>query len=183
MRILALDLSKRSTGFACWGPADSVAASGFWELGSEFTSNGRVFAKLHQHMTELHRLGAIDAVFYEEPLDPRVLSGHTNIDTLRVLSGLASHAQSWGEAMGCRIIRSVNMASWRRHFLGKMPRATKTAQLKDLAIERCQQLGFRPAKHDQAEAIGILDYACEELQVMPYWRRDEILRPALGAFA
>lgn len=183
MRILALDLSKRSTGFACWGPDDSVAASGFWELGSEMTSNGRVFAKLHQHMTELHRLGRIDAVFYEEPLDPRVLSGHTNIDTLRVLSGLASHAQSWGEAMGCRIIRSVNMATWRRHFLGKMPRATKTAQLKELAMERARQLGFRPAKHDQAEAIGILDHACEELQIMPYWRRDEILRPPLGAFA
>lgn len=183
MRVCALDLSKASAGFACWGPDDARAASGAWTLGSEFTSDGTVYCRLHENLTALHAVGKIDALFWEEPLDPRVLSGHTNIDSIRVLSGLAAHAASWGEAMGCRIVRAVNMSTWRRHFLGKMPRATKTAELKALAMERCRQLGFRPTCHDQAEAIGILDHACEELRMVPPWRRDEVLRPALGAVA
>jgi hypothetical protein len=169
MRVLALDLSKRSTGWACWGPGDARPASGAWQLGSEYTSDGRVFANLHGRMTDLHRVSPIEAVFYEEALDPRALNGHTNIDTLRLASGLVAHAQSWAEAMGCRIVRGVNLATWRRHFLGKMPRATKTVQLKEYAVERCLQLGFRPSCHDQAEAIGILDYACDALSLSPPW--------------
>jgi len=76
------------------------------------------------------------------------------------------------------LARSVPMATWRRHFLGKMPRATKSAELKDLAMQRCRQLGFKPAKHDEAEAIGLLDYACDQLQIVPYW--NQVLRAPLG---
>ena len=148
-------------------------------LGSEFTSRGRVFARLHEEMSALHRLGRIDAVFYERPLNLGPDNGHTTADTTNILVGLAMHAESWADAMGCRVIRDVAMASWRRHFLGSMPRATKSEQLKAMAMERCQQLGFKPAKHDQAEAIGILDYACDALGVLPYWRAGEVLRPAL----
>jgi hypothetical protein len=177
MRILALDLSKRSAGWACWGPDDGRVASGAWVLGSEFTSDGLTYCRLHENMSALHSLAAITAVYWEEPLDPRVLSGHTNIDSIRVLSGLAAHAASWAEAMACRHAHSVNMATWRRHFLGKMPRATKSADLKEYAIVRCRQLGFKPAKHDEAEAIGILDFACDALQLSAPW--NAVLRPAL----
>jgi hypothetical protein len=177
MRILAMDLSKRSAGWACWSPADERAVSGAWTLGSEYTSDGMTYCRLHQNMSDLNALGAIDAVFWEEPLDARVLSGHTNIDSLRVLNGLAAHAASWADAMGCRHARSVPMASWRRHFLGKMPRATKSAELKEMAMQRCRQLGFKPAKHDEAEAIGILDWACDQLQIVPYW--NQVLRAPL----
>lgn len=179
MRILALDLSKRSAGWACWGPADERVASGVWALGSEYTSDGLTYCRLHEHMSALHSLGAISAVFWEEPLDPRTLSGHTNIDSIRVLSGLAAHAASWADAMSCRHARSVNMTTWRRHFLGKMPRATKSADLKQYAIERCRQLGFRPGRHDEAEAIGILDYACDALQLSVPW--NAVLRAPLVA--
>lgn len=180
MRILALDLSKRSAGWACWGPEDQRVASGTWELGSEFTSKGRTFAKLHQSMSDLHRLSAIEAIYYERPLNLGPAAGSTNAETLNVLIGLAMHAESWGEAMGCRIIQDINMSSWRAHFIGRMKRATSSADLKSYAMARCRQLGFRPIKHDQAEAIGILDYACEINKIMPPWRKDEILRPALG---
>lgn len=183
MRIVGLDLSKRSAGYACWGPADARAVSGTWGLGSEFTSDGTVYCRLHENLTALHSLGAIDAIFWEEPLDPRVLSGHTNVDSIRVLAGLAAHAASWGEAMGCRVIRAVNMSAWRREFLGPVRRGTKSSDLKAMAMERCRQLGFRPLKHDQAEAIGIMDYACAERGIVPYWRAQEVLRPALGAMA
>uniref|UniRef100_UPI003B3B20F1 hypothetical protein n=1 Tax=Sphingomonas sp. TaxID=28214 RepID=UPI003B3B20F1 len=85
MRVLGLDLSKRSTGWACWAPGEDRGHSGTWQLGSEFTSRGRVFAKLHQYMSDLHRIGKIDAIFFEETIVPAQLQGHTNIDTLRIL--------------------------------------------------------------------------------------------------
>lgn len=180
MRILSLDLSKLSTGFAAWGEGDETAASGTWQLGSEWTSEGRVFGNLHARMTDLHMLAPIDAIFMEETLNPARLQGFTNIDTLRLLSGLNAHAKSWGDAMGVKVIREVNQATWRRHFIGKMPRATKTAQLKEYAMQRCRELGFRPLKHDQAEAIGILDYACDALKLTPPWRADFALAQPLG---
>lgn len=170
MRVIFLDLSKRSAGYACWGPGDSRPVSGAWVLGSEFTSDGLVYCKLHENLTGLHQLGGIEAIFWEEPLDARLLSGHTNIDSVRVLGGLAAHAASWGEAMGCRIIRAVNMAAWRRHFIGSMPRASKTADLKRMAMEKCRALGFKPQTHDEAEAIGGLSYACDQLDLIPPWR-------------
>jgi len=183
MRILALDLSKRSAGWACWGPDDGMAASGAWVLGSEFTSKGRAFAKLHEEMSALHALGPIDHIFYERPLNLGPENGHTSADTINVLIGLAMHAESWGEAMGCRLIRDVHQATWRSFFLGRMPRATKSADLKMYAMSRARQLGFKPLKHDQAEAIGILDFACEQLGITPPWRANEVLRPPLGAVA
>lgn len=98
--------------------------------------------------------------------------------------GLAMHAESWAEAAGCRIIRDVHQATWRKEFLGSMPRPPKgknvSSQLKDLAVERCKQLGFTVERHDQAEAIGILTYAFMALDVRPPWLADEVLRPPLG---
>ena len=167
MRVLALDLSKRSAGWAMWAVGEERPASGAWELGSEYTSRPETFVRLHQRMSEQTAFGLPDAVFYEEPIQAVQLQGHTNIETLKLVAGLAAHAESWAEAMGCRIIRGVNLATWRRHFLGKMPRATKTAELKGYAVERCRQLGFRPRVHDEAEALGILDYACETLSILP----------------
>lgn len=181
MRVLALDLSKASTGFAAWGPGDAVVASGTWQLGSEMTSRGMVFARLHERMTDLNSVGAIDALFFEEPISPPQLQGHTNLDTIKLALGLSAHAESWGEAMGCRIIRGVNNTTWRREFLGKLPRKSRTADLKHMAMTRCRDLGFRPAKHDEAEAIGLLDYACDSLQIIPPWRLANPLVAQFGA--
>lgn len=181
MRILALDLSKRSAGWAAWGPDDGVVASGTWVLGSEFTPKGRVFARLHEEMSAINALGAIDHIFYEKPLNLGPEAGNTSADTINILVGLAMHAESWGEAMGVRLIADVHMATWRRFFLGKMPRATRTDELKQYAMSRCRQLGFKPIKHDQAEALGILDFGCEQLGITPPWRAGEVLRAPLVA--
>lgn len=180
MRILGLDPSKRAMGWALWAPGDQIA-SGIWELGSELTSRGTVFARLHENMMALHRLGPIEAVFYEDIVN--IVPGSpvpTNKDSILLAAGIAAHIESFGEAMGFRIIRAVHQAKWRRHFLGKMPRGTRSTDLKAMAMERARQLGFKPVKHDQAEAIGILDYACDALGLSAPWRADEVLRPPLG---
>lgn len=174
MRILALDQSESSTGYAVWGEDDARAVTGAKVLGSEYTSPGRVFANIHELMTDLNRVGRIDAVFYETP---RHLSGwnvQSNANSHLLLVGLAAHIESWTAAMGCRA-RSINMSTWRRHFLGKMPRATQASELKRYAMMRARELGFKPRVHDEAEAIGILDFACDALGILPYWRAENPL--------
>jgi len=170
-RVLGLDVSKRSCGWAVWSPKQERAFSGTWELGSEFTSRGRTYAKLHQQLTDLHRTGAIDAIFFEEALNPNAMNGHTNIDSLRVLNGLVAHVESWGEAMGCSVVHAVHQATWRRFFLGKLPVGMRSGDLKDMAMKQARRLGFHPTKHDQAEAIGIMDYGCEQMGLNPPWRQ------------
>jgi hypothetical protein len=179
VRICALDLSKVSTGWAAWGPDDTRVAHGHWVLGSEYTSRGRVFQKLHLNLLDLHTVGPIDALFYEEGINMFPGAVPTNAESVKLAAGLAAHVESFGEAIGARHVRAVPMATWRRHFLGKMPRGTKKGDLKSMAMERSQQLGFKPQKHDEAEAIGILDYACETLGLKPYWNANEVLRPML----
>lgn len=180
MRSLGLDISKHSTGWACWGPDDEKLAFGWWRLGSEFTSRGAVFANLHARMSEVQdTYGQIDAVFFEEAIDVRALSGHTNIDTIKVLGGLNAHAESWGCAMGCRIVQGVNQSRWRRDFIGPIRRGTKRATLKEMAMARCRQLGFRTYVDDEADAIGILTYGLLSIQITPYWIADEVLRAEL----
>ncbi len=183
MTILALDLSKRSTGWALWGDPMPKPVSGTWSLGSELTSAGRSFLKLHQCMNDLYQIHAYDIVIYEEPIALGPGAHQTNRDTVFTLIGLAAHVDSYCEAKGVRKVRSVNQSSWRRHFIGSMKRGTKTKQLKEYAMERCAQLGMTPQKHDEAEAIGVLDYMCEMERIMPPWRSQEVLRQPLGSVA
>lgn len=181
--ILALDLSKRSSGYAVWKDGSPNPIHGLWVLGSEFTTDGQTYCKLHQNLSDLRQLVRFEHVFYEQPLRPEVLTGHTNVDTLRVLAGLAAHAESFAAALGCRSIQAVHQASWRKHFIGRMPRGTKTKAWKDYAMERCRQYGWKPRRDDEADALGLLDYGCELKGIVPPWRTDEVLRPMLGVRA
>jgi hypothetical protein len=51
-----------------------------------------------------------------------------------------------------------------------MKRGTKTPDLKAMAMSRCRELGFEPNGHDEAEALGILDYQLSVQGVIPPWR-------------
>ena len=184
MGIIALDLSKRSTGWACWQEGWDMPRYGHVQLGSEYTDDGRTFCKLHGVLDELRStVCRFERMYFEEAINPQALGGNTNIDTLRVLAGLCAHALSYGSARSLRNVQAVNVTSWRKHFLGKMARGTKSKQLKDYAIERCRQYGFQPRRDDEADALGILDYACELQGIRPPWRANEVLRQPLGGLA
>lgn len=178
MRILALDLSKTASGWARWGKGEERASYGHWVLGSEFTARGRVYTKLHQNLAELHSVAPFDAIFFEEAISPAQLQGHTNAMTIKLAAGLGAHVESFAEAYSMRIVREVNQATWRRDFLGKLPRHLRSADLKAMAMQRARQLGFRPQRHDEAEAIGILDHACLALDLTPPWAAQLHLRSA-----
>lgn len=178
---LALDLSIRSTGWALFSEGQDRPAFGTWSLADHIDWRARAYCRLHRNLMDLHRVSPIDHLVYEEPLSAGAVHGHTNVTTLEAMAGLAAHASSFGEAVGATH-RAVNMATWRRHFLGKMPRGTKTPDLKAMAMARCRELGFDPAKHDAAEAIGLLDYELSIRGITPPWRVANLLtrqlRPA-----
>lgn len=188
--MIALDLSKRSTGWAVWMGDDTAPRYGSWELGSEYTGRGQTYAKLHANLLDLRAVSRFEALYFEEPLNPNKLKGQTNIDTLRVLSGLAAHAESFGHAMELRIVQGINVDSWRPAFIGRVnsseaKRRAKAAgksatdSLKALTMERCRLLGFHPRNTDEADALGILDYCAGLRGVVPPWRADEVLQPML----
>jgi len=77
-------------------------------------------------------------------------------------------------------VMGINLSSWRKHFVGSMPRGTKRKEWKDYAIERCQQYGWRPRNDDEADALGLLDYALDLQGIVPPWRAGEVLRAPLG---
>jgi len=192
--MIALDLSKRSTGWAVWMGDDTPPRYGSWELGSEYTGRGQTYAKLHANLLDLRAVSRFEALFFEEPLNPNKLKGQTNIDTLRVLSGLAAHAESFGHAMELRMVQAINVDSWRPAFIGRVNSSeakrraraagkSATDSLKSLTIERCRQLGFNPRNTDEADALGILDYCVASRGVTPPWRAEEVLRPMLGGGA
>lgn len=198
MIVLALDLSKRSTGWAVWGPGMSKPAHGRWVLGSEYTSRGGTFAKLHQNLLDLQRIARFDLIGFEAPIAPMQLQGATNIDTLRVLSGLAAHVESYAFARGCKVTE-INVASWRKDFIGSAivneanadarrkrkatGKGSATDKLKALCIERCRSFGWRPETNDDADALGILDYLLAREGVQTPWREAEVLVPVLGGAA
>lgn len=160
MTHLALDLSKTSAGWAHWAPGMDLPACGTWELGSGIlTSPGRVFMRLHQRMNDIQTVTPLTSISYETPLYLDVWQPAAHKEAHLLLVGLAAHVESYCDALGIRICRSVSMATWRRHFIGKMKRGTKSAELKDFAMQRCRELGIKPSRHDAAEAVGILDYA------------------------
>jgi hypothetical protein len=177
---LGLDLSKRATGFAVWSDDQPRPFSGVWSLGSEITPAGRTFLNLHKELNGLYSVSPFDVVTYEKPLNLGPGAGFTNADTIFVLMGLAAHVDSFCEAKRVRRYRDVNNSTWRRHYIGAMKRGTKTIDLKDYAMRRCRELGLNPSKHDEAEAIGILDYSISLDGILPPWRADHVLTQQMG---
>ena len=193
---VALDLSKASTGWALYEHGSDRAHYGHWQLGSEYTPDGGVFCKLHQCLSDLHSLNKFDHLYFEDTLPPVKLQGFTNINSIRLAAGLSSHAESWGEALGMRTIQRVNLESWRPEFIGRVvsqqakrdarnkskqldKKVSARGTLKALTIARCKQLGWTPRNDDEADALGILDYVLTLHQIIPPWRKDEVLRPPL----
>jgi hypothetical protein len=177
---LALDLSKRSTGFAAWQPGWAAPRFGHWVLGSEFTTTGQTFVKLHRNLSELMALtGQFETVTYEEPLLLGPAAGNTSAETQLLLIGLMAHTESFCAAKRIRRCQYVNQASWRKHFIGSMKRGTKRTDLKALVMERCREHQWHPRKDDEADALGILDYALHIQNIEVPWRFNAMFGGAL----
>lgn len=192
--VLALDTSKSNTGWSLWDGQSRKPIFGSRRLGHpdkiidgvriKLTSDGVVFARIHELMTELRQLVKFDTVVMEAPLNPQVMSKFNDVSTPFLLYGIAAHVHSYCAALGLPAPTMVHQQSWRRTFLGPLKFGRKSKDLKDLTEDRCKQLGFDVRSDDEADAIGILDHHCEvTLGRLPPWREGEVLRPPLGISA
>lgn len=172
--VLALDLSISSTGFALFAGGGAKPVCGTWELAGGIKYAPKAYVRLHRNLRDLNDATPVHLVVYEDTVPPFMLKGRSDAATIKALASLAGHVESFCAAMGIRC-EAVNQSTWRRSFLGAMPRGTKTADWKHLAMTRCRELGFEVLKHDAAEACGLLDYALSIEGIVPPWRAEHIL--------
>lgn len=169
---LALDLSLSSTGFARWSSGDERLFFGHWKLADAAKWRAGGFVRLHRYLMDLSfEADGIDHIASEEPLTQAGLKGNTTIETVETQIGLAAHVMSFAAAVKATH-RPINISSWRRHFIGAIPRGTKTPDLKAMTMKRARELGFEVTCNDESDAIGILDYFLSVNDVLPPWRRD-----------
>lgn len=170
--ILSLDLSKRSTGWAYLGEAAERPFHGCWDkLASEYTTHlGQLCYKLYEELMALHSVMPVRKIFAENPLNMVPNAVATNIESVEIALHLKATVNLFAFTIGTNPMW-IHQASWRRHFLGKVQRGTKSTDLKLMAMMACKELGFRPLKHDDAEALGLLDYGCDLEGIVPPWRK------------
>lgn len=169
MRIFALDPSKRSTGWAFYAAGANRPYNGIWDkIGSEYSSRGQIYYALYKLLLEAHGTFKFEAIYAEEPLNLIPNAVATQAENIWISVGMGATVEMFCHTMGVKL-RWVHQARWRRDFIGRMPRATKSAELKEMALARCRQLGLHPKKHDDAEALGVLTYACQVERVFAPW--------------
>ena len=181
--VLALDLALRRTGWAVgwpgmqrpfWGVHDTV---GDWD--------GREGAHLHAWRRFLearfdeHR---VTCIAMELPfIDGKAFNFNGTVAVLQ-MQGIAlqlAHARGI-DAKG------VPIPSWRAHWLGQaiapkhLAQKERTPWLKEQAMRRAADRGWYVQHHDEAEALGIMDFALACLdadydhKVGPAVRRTEL---------
>lgn len=179
MRIVGLDLSLQSAGFAIWGPDMPAPIVGNWQL-ADLKHAARGCVRLQQRLIGLHREhGQLDVVAIERAIPAHMLSGNdggkfkSSANVKAALNALEWHARSFCEAVGARY-HLVAVQSWRAPFLRNI-RAGSNLDVKTLAQMRAKQLGVRTTCHDEAEAFGVLDYQIRMEDIIPPWHADEVL--------
>ena len=181
--VLALDIALRRTGWAVgwpgmsrpfWGVHDTV---GDWDgrEGERLNAWRRFLeARLDEH--------AVTCIAMELPfIDNRAFSFNGTVAVLQ-MQGIALEL---AHARGIRAA-GVAIASWRAHWIGHgvapkhLASKDRTPWLKDMAVKRAAERGWLTQFHDEAEALGIMDFALACLdagydhRVGPMVRRAEL---------
>ena len=162
MKVLTFDIAT-STGVA-YGAAGGTPRTATIDLGKGLPDVER-FAKairMTKHYLEEYRP---DAVFTEAPIGGKNAS--------QFLIGVAACVRGQTGLMGFPV-HSVNVASVRKHFLGRhyvkadfptLSTAMTKKEIKRLVQDRCALLGWRVDGDDQADAAALWDYACAKMRV------------------
>jgi hypothetical protein len=176
MAYLALDLATR-TGWALWSRGNERPRFGTLRLSrldAELIAPD--LEKLRSHLSGLHAMEPIEAVFFEAPIMMRV-------DTLRKLQfllGLVNMVEWWAYRLNIPC-RQVGMDDWRKHFLGFSKGGRE--KLKAEAVAECRRRGWQVAGDDEADACGVLDYGLACFGISPPWRDGHMFGGALTAVA
>lgn len=148
-RILALDLSKRSTGWAI-GSGDGFPLA--QSVSFTRSNRGGVFAQYMAWLRDRLLTNDPDLVVYEAPIMSARAKGST--DTLMILMGMAAMTEAVCSMKVVPVI-SVAIPTWRVAFLGEgYPDNPKPE-----AVKMCGLLRWKVTTDDEAEACGVWAWA------------------------
>lgn len=165
IRVLALDIAQHRTGWAFGAPGGPYV-SGVYETNnwSKITVD-RELDRWRRWLAAMHRdygfaAMAIEEVFVDVKDPSRFQFSGTQAQMM-----LSAIVYQW--CYEHRIVSfEARISHWRSHFLGfnRRPAGTDASFWKTSAIEEVRRRGWPEVKHhDEAEALGILDYALAEL--------------------
>jgi len=162
--ILGLDIAS-VTGWAVGLPG-SKPLSGYIKLAGDI---GPKMHQLHDALHGLVRQHDPTWIVFEQPIHeiPKRRDkfgnsvGKGSPATLRMSLALCGVAEMVASEANIPVAE-VFMGTWRKHFIGaaQSPKGQTSMWLKNLAVQRCKQLGWGELTHDAAEACGVWDYAC-----------------------
>jgi hypothetical protein len=181
--VLALDIALRRTGWAVGWPGMQRPFWGVHEIAGDW--DGREGERLHAWRQFLEaRLAehGVNCIAMELPfIDGRAFSFNGTVAVLQMQVIALELAHAFGIRAG-----GVAIASWRAHCIGHgmapkhLARKERTPWLKDVAMKRAAERGWLTRFHDEAEALGIMDFALSCLdaaydhKVGPMVRRAEL---------
>lgn len=160
--VLALDIAKWRTGWAVGYPGMNRPSWGVYQLAGDWDRHEG--QRLHQWRNFLERKIDEHQIAYiavERPfIDMKNFDYNGTCPILQMHGIVLELTHARGIRCG-----AVSIQSWRSHFLGtsQAPKGLashqRTAALKDMAMRQCAQRGWLPEFHDEAEALGIMDFA------------------------
>lgn len=149
----ALDLSS-NTGWAKWSPTTGYESGEFEVSGKSLGAYALSFSR----WLAPKLIGVTDCW-----IEDLFIGKQTGSETIIKLAGLR-----WESAKSCQqrgiACQTVALPSWRSHFIGTSvaPKGTPKGKgpdwLKKRAVEECRKRGWTPRTHNEAEALGILDF-------------------------
>lgn len=160
--ILTLDLATNFGWARC--AVTGSPESGAVKLPDTGRDIGRFLAVYERWLVKMLREYGIDFVAYEQPILPHI----KNLHTLRKLYSLAGVTELVCKKERVRVVE-VPISTWRMHFIGKCRNFATKTEAKEMAIAACLERDWNPATHDEAEALGILDYVFAKMELPKPW--------------
>ena len=151
--VLALDLAT-ITGWA-YGPPGKPPEFGHLRFGKPGTTRPVIYRAFRQWLEDKWNIRdeQPDLIVYECPAIPSFMHGDTNVETTKLLFGLAEHLEEW--SYNVVELREATVSQVRCHFIGRNHKA-KIA--KPMTVEKCRALGWAVETDDEADACALWDY-------------------------
>lgn len=181
--VIALDLSLKSTGWAVGSP-DSRPTFGVFKTDAWADNEGRELHRFRNHLIALHERHAATHIVAEQIF---IKPGSIQFLGTQCQFMLMAIALEFAASVGLRVFQ-VSSQQWRSRFLGtaKLPPTFKSGtdiarrEWKRRALAECAKRGWWCSVDDEADALGLLDYALCALdrkyagKSAPVFRRSEM---------
>lgn len=185
-------LKKYPVKWIYYPEQDQSLGYGFWDLGE--TPMGVEYrpSRLFDCLIEINRFSPIEGLFWEQKF--RSEGNYAN----DLASKLIGVIEMFAVKRRPRFKREIPTTAWPDHFVGRIElqrgrdqfahiadRTIKNAKRrkvkKSLTMQRASSYGMKCERDDEADAIGILDYAVSTIVGRPVpWSTDEALRAPLS---